>query len=51
MEFENWKEVYFHEYCSKCKHKDVSETKNPCNECLTEGVRLNTHKPLNFEEV
>ena len=50
MDFENWKEVFYNEYCSKCKYKDTKETEDPCNECLTEGVRLNTHKPLNFKE-
>lgn len=24
---------YYEKYCSKCKHKDVSETDSPCKEC------------------
>lgn len=42
MESENWKEVDFKTYCPKCKYKKLEETKDPCNECLTEGARVNT---------
>lgn len=50
MEIENWKVVDFAGYCPKCVHKNVKETKDPCNECLTEGARVNTRKPLRFKE-
>ena len=50
MDVENYKEVDFKNYCSKCKYKNLEETKDPCNECLTEGARLNTRKPLRFKE-
>lgn len=51
MNEDNTKEVYFDQYCQHCKHKNVEETEDPCNECLTEGGRLYSHKPENFEEV
>lgn len=45
-------EVYFYQYCPKCKHKDVDDTKGkaPCHECLSEPVNLGSHKPVKFEE-
>lgn len=47
---ESYKEVYYHMYCDKCKHKDIDEEDDPCNECLTEGAVINSHKPTKFEE-
>jgi hypothetical protein len=44
------KEVYFNQYCPKCKHKDVPETEDPCNECLTEPTNEYSHKPVRFED-
>lgn len=49
MEYD-YKEVYFHEYCEKCKYKDIDDVKDPCNECLGEGSNLHSHKPINYEE-
>ena len=46
----DYKEVYFHEYCKKCKHKDVDDVKDPCNECLGKGYNLHSHKPINYEK-
>ena len=43
------KEVYFCAYCHKCKHKDIKETEEPCNECLTNAVNEYSHKPVKFE--
>ena len=43
-------EVEFHEYCPICKHTDVPETKDPCNECLGAPYNLNSRKPINWEE-
>lgn len=45
-----WKEVRFNEYCDKCKYKDVDETEDPCNECLTHPANWCSHKPVKFEE-
>ena len=44
------KMVEFDEFCEKCKHKDLEQFKEPCNECLENPVREGTIKPLNFEE-
>lgn len=46
----DYKEVYFDQYCKTCKHKDVKDTKDPCNECLDEPVNLHSHKPVKYEE-
>lgn len=42
VEFENW--------CPKCKHINVEETEEPCNECLTYPAAEDSHKPIKFEE-
>lgn len=44
-----YKEVYFYEYCEKCKYKNVDDVKDPCNECLDEPANLYSHKPVKFE--
>ena len=44
------KEVNYHKYCEKCKHHELDEVKDPCNECLAEFYREGTEKPLYFEE-
>ena len=44
------KEVYFHQYCKTCKHKDLAGTEEPCNECLHEPSAPNSHKPVKYEE-
>ena len=44
-----FKEVYFHEYCEKCKHKDVKEKDEPCRECLDNPINSYSHKPVKFE--
>lgn len=46
----NTKEVYFHQYCSSCIHKDVDEKDDPCDECLTYPSNENSHKPINYKE-
>ena len=43
------KEVRFDIYCGKCKHSDLKETKDPCNECLEVTMREGTHVPENWE--
>ena len=47
---ENMKEVRFDLYCEKCKYSKLAENEEPCNECLGEGARQYSHKPLRFEE-
>lgn len=44
------KEVYFDQYCKKCKHKDLPEIEDPCDDCLAEPVNSYSHKPVYFEE-
>jgi len=44
------KEVYFHEYCPKCVHKDKAENEDPCWDCLNEPMNAESHKPINFKE-
>ena len=43
------KEVYFDQYCKSCKHHGLKESKDPCNDCLTEPSNTNSHKPMNYE--
>lgn len=47
------KEVYYVDYCFKCKYKD-SEDKDgwseKCNDCLNNPYNQNSHKPVNFKE-
>ena len=50
MDYQAYKEVYYHEYCKKCKHKNVADTEAPCDECLSEPINLNTHRPVKYEE-
>ena len=46
-----YKEVYYDQYCHKCKHKDEEPLEDtPCDEYLNTPVNLYSHKPVNFEE-
>lgn len=45
----NFKEVYFSEYCSKCRFKNIKENREPCDGCLEEGARIDSHRPINFK--
>ena len=47
---EGFKLVEFHKFCKKCKNRSVLETLEPCNECLSEGGRLYSKRPLHFEK-
>ena len=47
---DGYKEVYFDQYCSTCKNKNVKEFKDPCNECLSNPINLYSHKPINYKE-
>lgn len=44
------KEVYFSEYCHKCKYSDVHGFDEPCNTCLEHPSNENSHKPVNWKE-
>ena len=47
---DQYKEVYFDQYCKKCLHKDEDETGDACDECLANPSNINSHKPVNFKE-
>ena len=44
------KEVYYDQYCPKCKHWDKEESEFPCCECMTNSVQVDSHRPEKFEE-
>lgn len=44
------KEVNFYVYCPKCKYKKLDEALDPCNDCLSIGMREGTEKPEYYEE-
>lgn len=46
---EDYREVYFHEYCPKCKYEKLTENEKPCRHCLAEPINLWTNKPVKFE--
>lgn len=50
MDYQAYKEVYYHKYCVDCKHRKVANTEEPCNECLSEPTNLNTHRPVKYEK-
>ena len=43
------KEIAFDEYCKKCKFKDLSESEDPCWDCLENPMGYNTRKPIKFK--
>lgn len=47
---ERYKEVYFGQYCKKCKHYEKPDVEDPCNECLDNPINVHSHKPVNYEE-
>ena len=52
MEQNNQHEVYFHEYCPKCKWKDAPDKpdpKIPCDECLEVPFREASHIPEYYD--
>lgn len=50
MDDQAYKEVYFHEYCKKCRHVKLKETDEPCATCLEQPTNLNSHRPVMHEE-
>lgn len=50
MDNENYKHIDFSKWCPTCIYWDEEES-DPylkCNDCLAEGARINTQKPLNY---
>ena len=50
MDLQAYKEVYFEQYCKKCKNEKLTEFEEPCAECLSNPTNLNSHKPVNFDK-
>lgn len=46
----NDKIVRFDMYCKDCEYEKVIETNDPCNACLTEPVRKDSHQPVNYKD-
>ena len=46
----DYKEVYFHEYCKTCKHRDIEDWKDQCNPCLANPCNIDSHKPTYYEK-
>ena len=44
-----YKIVNFREWCRSCVHQKLKETEEPCNECLSNGVALFSHRPVKYE--
>ena len=44
-----YKEVYFDQYCKSCAHKEKKDTDAPCDECLDNPINLYSHKPVKWE--
>ena len=42
--------VEFDKWCHKCHYYDTEETEEPCNDCLTDTVNTNSHRPSHFKE-
>lgn len=41
--------VDFESYCKNCKHKDVLQHEEPCNECLDSPMNVESCVPINFK--
>lgn len=52
MDTQDYKEVYFDEYCKKCENwKENDEgLHEPCDGCLENPINLHSHKPVNFKQ-
>lgn len=42
--------VFFHKYCHRCEFKNTSMEEDPCDHCLEQPARQNSHKPAFFKE-
>lgn len=47
---DQYKEVYFGEYCKKCEYFNKDSDQEPCNQCLEEPVNSYSHKPVKWKE-
>lgn len=44
-----YKEVYFNQYCCTCEFEKITEDDEICSYCLDNPVNLNSHKPVNYK--
>ena len=44
------KESRFDIYCDSCKYKNLPAFEDPCNDCLTETVNEESHKPVRHQK-
>ena len=51
MDKEGNQEVYFDQYCEKCKYWNKKDVEDPCNECPNTWVNLYSHKPIHFQPI
>lgn len=49
MQENHEKIVEFEKWCGRCKYKELLGTDEPCNECLSYPVRMNSTKPEKWE--
>ena len=43
--------VKFETWCNKCKHREVEESGDPCNDCLAEPFNDDSRKPTFWEDM
>lgn len=41
--------VDFHKYCELCEYSELSESDDPCFDCLSEPVNTYSHRPIKFK--
>ena len=41
--------VDFESHCKMCKHKDVPQEEDPCDECLGEPMNTDSDIPVRYE--
>lgn len=50
MDHQAYKEVYFDQFCKKCKYEKLKEIEEPCNVCMEEPTNWNSHRPVKYEK-
>ena len=50
MNDESMQEVEFAKYCPTCKHNNLVEYQEPCNECLENPYLVDSNRPLHWEK-
>lgn len=47
---DEYREVFFGDYCKSCVYKERKAEQIPCCYCLEEPVNLYSHKPVKYKE-